>query len=97
MSKRVVVVLLAALNLLLLSVLVLGTYTPPASFALGLTRSGEYLLFAGVADQRIVAFYLLDLRTRQLHAFRSNFPRAGGDPIRVTLMHTRDLTRDFGG
>lgn len=97
MSKRVAIVLLVALNLGLLSVLILGTYTPSQAFAQGLTRSGEYICVAAEAEQSNDAIYLLDLRTRQLHAFRSTFPRAGGDPIRVTLVHTRDLVRDFGG
>jgi hypothetical protein len=97
MSKRVVLLLLVALNLALLSALVLGTYTPPQAFAQGLQRSGEYLLVSAEAEQSNDAIYLIDVRTRLMHAFRSTFPRAGGDPIRVTLLHTRDLVRDFGG
>lgn len=97
MSKRVVVIGLAAVNLGLLAAFILSTYSPPQAFAQGLARSGEYLLIAAKAEQTNDAIYLLDLRTRQLHAFRSTFPRAGGDPIRVGLMHTRDLVRDFGG
>lgn len=96
MSKRVVVFLLAALNLGLLAVLALTSYSPSQAFAQGLSRSGEYILIAAKAEQTNDAMYLLDLRTRQLHAFRSTFPRAGGDPIRIGLVHTRDLVRDFG-
>jgi hypothetical protein len=97
MSKRVLILALAAVNLVLLLVLVLSTYTPSQAFAQGLSRSGEYILVAAKAEQTNDAIYLLDLRTRQLHAFRSTFPRAGGEPIRVGLIHTRDLVRDFGG
>lgn len=97
MSKRVAAFLLVALNLGLFSALLLGSYTPSQAFAQGLTRSGEYILVAAEAEQSNDAIYLLDLRTRQLHVFRSTFPRAGGDPIRVTLLHSRDLVRDFGG
>lgn len=97
MTRRVLILLLAALNVILLSVLVLTTYTPSAAYAQGLTRSGEYILIAAEAETSNDAIYLLDLRTRQLHAFRSTFPRAGGEPIRVTLMNSRDLIRDFGG
>lgn len=96
MTKRNVVVLLAGLNLLLLAMLILATYTPPAAYAQGLTRAGEFVLVSAEAEQSNDAIYLLDLRSRQLHVFRSNFPRAGGDPIRVAFMHTRDLVRDFG-
>ncbi|HOA74559.1 MAG TPA: hypothetical protein PL151_09730 [Phycisphaerae bacterium] len=97
MSKRVLVIMLVALNLALLAGLILSTYTPPQAFAQGLNRSGEYLLVAAKAEQTNDAIYLVDLRTRQLHAFRSTFPRAGGEPIRVALIHSRDLVRDFGG
>lgn len=97
MSKRALILVLAAVNLLLVSILVLSSYTPPQAFAQGLSRSGEYIVVAAKAEQTSDAIYLLDLRTRQLHAFRSTFPRAAGEPIRVALMHTRDLVRDFGG
>lgn len=96
MTKRTVLALLVGVNLLLLAVLVLITYTPPQAFAEGPSRSGEYILVSARAVQSNDTIYLLDLRTQQLHAFQSTFPRAGGDPIRVTLAHTRDLTRDFG-
>ncbi len=97
MTKRTLVALLAGLNVLLLTILLLSSYTPPQAFAQGLARSSEYILVSAEAEQSNDAIYLLDLRTRQLHAFRSTFPRTGGDPTRVTLVHTRDLVRDFGG
>jgi hypothetical protein len=97
MSKRAVLILLVGLNLLLLAVLLLSTYTPPAAFAQGLTRGGEFLLLTARAEQSNDAIYLLDLRTRQLHVYRTNFPRAGGEVTRVTWRASRDLIRDFGG
>ncbi|MBI4578622.1 MAG: hypothetical protein HY718_02915 [Planctomycetes bacterium] len=97
MTKRIAIILLVGLNLFLLAVLMLGSYTPPQALAQALARSGEYILVCARAEQSNDAIYLLDLRTRQLHAFRSTFPRAAGDPIRVTHLHTRDLVRDFGG
>lgn len=50
MSKRVLVIMLVALNLALLAGLILSTYTPPQAFAQGLNRSGEYLLVAAKAE-----------------------------------------------
>jgi hypothetical protein len=97
MTRRTFVVLLAGLNLFLFTFLALSTYSPPQAFAQGLSRSGEYIMVSGRTIQSNDAIYLLDLRTRQLHAFQSTFPRAGGDPVRVSLVHTRDLVRDFGG
>jgi hypothetical protein len=97
MTKRAVVILLVAVNLVLFSVLVLSSYTPPQAFAQGLARGGEFMLISARAEQSNDAVYLLDLRTRQLHVFRTNFPRAGGEITRVTLRHSRDLIRDFGG
>lgn len=97
MTKRSLIVLLVGVNLFLFSVLVLSTYTPPQAFAQGLSRGGEYMLVSARAEQSNDAIYLLDLRMRQLHVFRSTFPRVGGEPARVTLRHSRDLIRDFGG
>ena len=97
MTRRVVIVLMAGLNLLLLAVLLLGSYSPPAAFAQAMARGGEFILISARAEQSNDAIYLLDLRTRQLHTFRSPFPRTGGDPIRIAHVNTRDLVRDFGG
>jgi hypothetical protein len=97
MSKRAIILLLVGFNLALLAAVVLSAYTPSQAFAQGLARSGEYILVAAEVEQSNSAIYLLDLRTRQLHAFRSTFPRAGGEVVRIAHLHTRDLVRDFGG
>ena len=96
MTKRAVIVLMVAVNLALLSVLLLISYTPSPVFA-QLARGGEFMMVSARAEQSNDAIYLLDLRTRQLHVFRTNYPREAGEPTRLTLRHSRDLIRDFGG
>ncbi len=96
MSMRSILVLLAGLNLALLGGLFLLSWTPPEAAAQGIGRGTEYVLVAAQAELRSDAVYLFDLRTRQMHAFRSTFPRVVGQPVRVALMNSRDLNRDFG-
>lgn len=97
MTKRTLISLLIAVNLFLAGALVLSAYTPPQAFAQAFGRSGEFMLVSAEAETSNDAIYLIDLRNRQMHAFRSTFPRAAGEPTRITLLHTRDLARDFGG
>jgi len=95
MSKRVLIVLLAGLNVMLLVCLLLSAYSPPAAFAQAVARTGEYILVAGEAEFNNDVIYLLDLNRRQLHAFRALIPR-GGQQIRMGWVGMRDLARDFG-
>jgi len=95
MTRRVLITLLLGVNLVLLLALVLTAYSPPQAIAQGIARSSEYIMVAATAEVANDAIYLIDLRTRQMHAFRSTFPRLADQPTRVTLMHTRDLARDF--
>jgi len=95
MSKRGVIVLLVGVNLALLAGLILITYTPSPAMAQAVTRSGEYILVAAEAQLDNDVIYLLDLGTRQLHAFRGELPVMAEQPIRVRWYHSRDLARDF--
>lgn len=96
MSKRVLIVILVGLNLVLLSGVVLTAYSPPAAMAQAVGRGGEYILIAAEAELASDAVYLIDLRLKQMYAFRSTFPRMAGEPTRVALLAQRDLARDFG-
>jgi len=95
MNKRFVIGLLVSTNLFLLAALILTSYSPPQAFAQGIARSGEYILLAAESQVNNDTIYLIDLRSQQLHAFQSTYPRMGGQAARVTLIHTRDLVRDF--
>jgi hypothetical protein len=95
MTKRVAFLGLLGLNLLLLSVLVLTAYRPPAAYAQGIGRAGEYVMVSAETQPYNDALYLLDIRNQLLHAIRTPFPRTLGRPTVATLVHTRDLARDF--
>ncbi len=98
MSKRVLVVLLVGVNVLLLAALILTVFSPPramAQAAAAAARRGETMLFSARAEVGNDAVYLLDSGARQLHVFRTTFPRVGGQPTRVRYVTSRDLSRDF--
>ena len=92
-SKRSWIVILAGVNLLLLVLLVLGTYSTPAAFA---QRGGQAGGFAAVtaktAGQNHDVVYLLDYKADKLHAFH---PESANSP-RYTHGGFRDLGQDFG-
>lgn len=96
MTRRVVIVMLVGINLVLLAVLVLSAYSPPQAMAQSVGRGGEFILVSAAAQVENDAIYLIDIRNRRLHAFRSTFPHVRGQPTRVALLHSRDLARDFG-
>lgn len=92
MSRQTILLLLVAANLALLTALVLSAYSPPAAWAQGTGRSGDYILVSGRAQASRDVVYLFDLRNRLLHVFAA----VPGRPVNVAHMDTRDLTRDFG-
>jgi len=93
MNKGAVITLLLVLNAALAAILVLGAYSPPAAMAQGIGRSGEFILVAAEAEMNNDALYLVDLRTMQMHAFRTTMP--GVEPVAIGLVGSRDLARDF--
>ena len=95
MTRRSLIVLLAGANLLILAGLILTSYTPPQAMAQSVTRSGEYLMVAAEAQTNNDVIYLLDLGTRQLHAFRGDLPVVAEQAVMVRWYHSRDLKRDF--
>jgi len=92
-TKRSVIALLVGANMLLLFALIMGTLAPPAAYAQGGVRAGEYLaVTAKVAGQTQNVLYVLDLRERQLYAF---FP-TGANTTQLSNIAPRDLAKDFG-
>ena len=92
-SKRSGIVILVGLNLLLAALLVVGTYSPPAAFALSGGRGGDFAcITAKTAGQNYDVVYVLDQAADKLHAFhpesanRANYTHGG----------FRDLRQDFG-
>jgi hypothetical protein len=86
-------VLLVGVNLVLLAVLVLSLYHPPAAYGQAMGFSGNYILVSGQVDQGHDAVYLFDLQHRMLHVFQST----RGRPVAIRHADSRDLTRDFRG
>ena len=101
MTKNVLIVVLAGINLFLLAGVILVTYSPPAALAQAVAQENaiegdNYILIAAEVEQSNDMIYVLDVQNELLHMFRTNFPRLGDDqPIRVTHIFTRDVRRDF--
>jgi hypothetical protein len=96
MTKRVLIVLLAGLNLVLLVGFLSRAFSPQPAWAQGAARGHDYALIAGRLAQGNDALYMIDGSARRMHVFRTNFPRVVGTPTRVALIGSRDLARDFG-
>ncbi len=90
MTKSTVISVLVCLNLVLLTAVGLAAYSLPAAAAQGTGLSGNYAIVAGEIRDEYDALYVIDLRTRTLHAFY-------WDQGRRELVYSdwRDLERDF--
>lgn len=95
MTRRSLIVLLVGANLLALACLILTSYTPPKAMAQAVSRSSEYIMVAAESQPNNDVVYLLDLGTRQLHAFRGDLPVIAEQPVVFRWYHSRDLKRDF--
>jgi hypothetical protein len=95
LNKRSVIVLLIGLNLLLATVLMVGSYSLPAAFAQvgGQPRAGDFLcVTAKPAGQSYDVVYVLDSDKRKLHAF---YPTSARSP-KYSYGQFVDLAVDFG-
>jgi hypothetical protein len=95
MTRRVLIFLLAGLNLFLLACLAFTVYSPPTAFAQALPRTGDYLMIAAQTETDNEVLYLIDSKARRMYAFRTTYPRMPGSPFRFFPMAQRDLTADF--
>ncbi|NLX21517.1 MAG: hypothetical protein GXY55_07575 [Phycisphaerae bacterium] len=105
-SKRMLIAALVLLNVVLLTAVLLSSYTPPAAIAqmaedneemapAPASPGPETVLIAVQADASNDVIYLFDSRNMILHAFRTPFPRMAGQPVDVTYAGWRDLSREF--
>ncbi len=90
MNKSTLIALLVCINLVLLTGLILATYSAPAALAQGTGLAGNYILVSGEIQNPYDALYLLDLKTRMLHAFKWD-----RSTKRLEYRDVRDLERDF--
>jgi len=92
-SKHSIIVLLVGLNLFLLGVLLIGSYSLPSAYAQSGGRAGDFaLVTAKVAGQSYDAVYVLDRPSRKLFAL---YPTGGGQRVQFVAAPPRDLVKDF--
>ena len=90
LSRKSLLVAMVGLNLFLLALLLIGSYSLPAAHAQAQGGSAKFVCVTAKAPgQGYEVFYLADLSERKLHAF---FPTANHQ-----LTHTGfvDLEREF--
>lgn len=98
MSKRILIIMLAGVNLLLLGVLIQTAQSPPQAIAQraaeGIGAEG-YLVITAKGGLHNETIYVLDAPNEMLHSFRTPLDRAAGVPARMAYVDTRDLSLDF--
>jgi hypothetical protein len=92
LTKRSLIVLLVGLNLALLALLVIGTYSSPAAFAQIPRGSGDWVAVSAKAQgQAYDVVYLLDHGEQKLYALdRTNVRQKHYEPVAF-----RNLAKDF--
>lgn len=94
LTKRSIIALLVGVNLLLLAVLLVATYSPPAAYAQARGMPGNFVaVTAKAAGQNYDVLYLLDRQQQKLHAFYPQ--RTGGKKYGYGYGKYRDLKADF--
>ena len=90
MSKNTWLSMLVCLNLMLLTGILLCTYSPPTAYAQGTSLAGDYMAVSGEIQDQHDALYIIDVRNRVLHVLY--FDR-GTKSLRYA--GARDLEQDF--
>ena len=91
-TKRSAIVALIGLNLFLLAVLLIGSYSLPSAVAQARGRAGDFVCVTVQATgQSYQVLYVLDAPRRQLHAFVPTVQR------KLAYAGFTDLKRDFRG
>jgi hypothetical protein len=90
MTKTTCVSLLVCLNLVLLTGIVLVSYSPPAALAQGTSLGGDYMIVAGEIQDQYDALYIIDMRNRLLHVI---YFERGRKQLKYAA--SRDLEQDF--
>lgn len=89
-TKRSLIVVLVGVNFVLLAALWVGSYSPPAAFAQGSARAGDFAsVTAKAAGQTYDVLYVLDVPARKMYAF---YPT---QQQRLKAAPPRDLSKDF--
>lgn len=92
LSKRSLVVILVGVNLLLLGLLLLGSFSLPSVLAQMSARPGDFAcVTAKAAGQSYHTLFIVDVPKRTLHAF---YP-VDGHTNDLVAAAPRDLAKDF--
>lgn len=94
MSKHSLIVLLVGVNLLLLAIMILAGWSPPAAYGQTVPLGQNYLMVAAEIRDGVDALYLIDLSQRRMHVFT---PNRDANDRRIIHVGFRDLQRDFRG
>lgn len=90
-SKRTIITLLAGLNVVLLLVLFVQTYSLPTALGQARGRVGDYAAVTCRVRANLDVLYVLDVPTSRLLCFEPEASRPGA----IRLVDTRDLKMDF--
>lgn len=90
MKRQSWIALLVCLNVILATGILLSNYSPPTALAQGAGLSGNYMLVAGEIQDQYDALYIIDLRSRNIHAFYYDKTTK-----KLSFAGSRDLEKDF--
>jgi hypothetical protein len=90
MNKKTALSLLVCLNLVVLTSILLCSYSVPAAYAQGTGLAGDYMVVAGEIRDQHDALYIIDVRNRLLHVLYFDLGTR-----RLRYAASRDLERDF--
>ena len=90
MNKTTCLSLLVCLNLVLLTAILLCSYSVPTAYAQGTSLAGDYMVVAGEIRDQHDALYIIDVRNRILHVL---YFELGTRQLRYA--GARDLEQDF--
>jgi hypothetical protein len=90
MTKNTWLSLLVCVNLVLLTGIVLCSYSPAQAYAQGTSLAGDYLVVAAEIQDQHDGLYIIDLRSRILHVL---YYERGQKRLRYAA--SRDLELDF--
>jgi hypothetical protein len=91
-TKRSLIVLLVGVNLFLLALLLIGSYSVPAAYAQSGGRAGDFsMVTSKVAGQSYDVVFILDRPARRLHALYPTSARQ----VQLAPAQSRDLVQDF--
>ena len=90
MHKNTWFSLLVCVNLALLTGIILFSYSPPAALAQGTGLAQNYMMVAGEIQNEHDALYIIDVRSRTIHAFIYDRGKKA-----LFYSDSRELDRDF--